>query len=325
MFRLLAAGAILSSAIATFGPSAAQTSGDVYPSKPITIVYPAAAGGSGDPLVRTFAEQASKILGQTIVVENKPGGNFTIGARAVLTAPPDGYTLLMGIPGHVNMKSFMDLPYDPIKNFTPIAKLTSSNYYFVVSDKFPAKTFREFVDYAKTHHVTHGTLAVGATGHVFAERLNALQGTKLVSAPYRSDGAIVNDMLGGQIDACFCSLPPALQHVKAGKLRVLATTAPSRGEPLTDAPTFRELGYVGSQFNYSTWLGLLGPEKLPADRVKKIADAFQTVMQLPVIVSYLQNFGTAPDFMGPSEFQPFLVKTFGEWDADVKKSNSKIQ
>lgn len=325
MYRIFLIGLIAACTSMTWAQTGPSAGDDAYPAKPIRVVYPAAAGGAVDPLLRVIMEEVSKIVGQPIIVDNKPGGNYTIAGKAVLMAPPDGYTLLMSFPGHITMKSFVKLPYDPIKDFTPVAKVLKSSYWFVIDARLPVNTFKEFVEYAKTHHVTHGTLAVGSTGHVFAERLNAFQGTKLISAPYRSDGAIVNDMLGGEIGACFCSLPATVQHIKAGKLRLLGTTASERAAAFPDIPTFRELGFTGNHFNYQTWLGLFAPEKTPPERWMKFASALRTVMQRPSTTAYLQTFMMTPDYQDSAEFHAFLVKTFAEWDSDVKKTNIKIQ
>lgn len=323
MYKSLCLGIVLAaSGLAHAQGSAAAND---YPNKPITVIYPAAAGGAGDPLVRRIMEQVGKVLGQPIVVDNKPGGNFTIGPKAVLAAPADGYTLLVTFPGHINMKAFMDLPYDPIKSFEPIAKLTASHYWFVVRPDLPARTFGEFVGYAKAHQVNHGTLAVGSTGHVFAERVNATLATRILSAVYRGEGPIVTDVIGGHLDACFCSPSTVLQHVKAGRLRVLATTAPGRSTSAPEVPSFAELGYTGSPYNYSTWLGVFAPEKTPPERVKKVAAALETVMQQPAIVALLKGFTIDVDYKDPAEFQAFLEKSMGDWLSDVKQAKIKIE
>ncbi len=315
--------------LATLGSTAlAQGSGsagaEAYPTRPITVVYPAAAGGAGDPSVRIVMEQVAKILGQPVVVENRPGGNFTIGPRAVLAAPSDGYTLLETFPGHINMKAFMTLPYDPIESFTPIAKLSKATYWFVVNPKLPVKDFKEFVEYAKTNQVNHGTLATGSNGHVFAERVNAQFGTKILSAPYKGEAPIMTELIGGTLDACFCSPSTVINHVRAGKLRVLASTSLARSAVAPEVPTFKEQGFVGSHFEYTTWLGVFGPARMPPERVAKVAAALQTAMQQPHIVDFLKGNTTEVDYKGPAEFKGFLTASLADWVSDVKKSNIKL-
>lgn len=310
-------------ALTSLGSSAADA--DDYPSRPITVLYPTAPGGTGDTITRYVMERVSKILGQPVVIENKAGGNLTIAGRALLAAKPDGYTLLSTINGQITAKALMELPYDPLKDFTPVGKMVTGYFFLAVNAKLPVNNFREFVEYAKTHQVSHGAWAPSSLGNVFAETVNMKLGTRIVTAMYRGEGQIVTDMIGGTLDACFCTVQATLQHAKAGKLKVIGYTGPSRSPLFPDVQTFAEQGYVGAPYDYGAWVGVLASAKTPPERIKKFAAAMQTVMKQTDVIEYAQAGHMTIEYQGPAQFQNDLTRSYGAWETAVRAANIQLK
>lgn len=319
--RLLCMGIALSVAAAA-SPAA---DADDYPNRPITVIVPLSAGGSGDVLTRFVMERVSKVIGQPVMVDNKPGGNLVIAARALLSAKPDGYTMLSTINAQITGKALMDVPYDPFKDFAPVAKMVTGYFVFAVHPKLPVNNFREFVEYAKAHPVSHGAFAPSSLGNVFAESMNDKLGTKITTAMYKGGAPIVNDLLSGTLDACLCTPQEVLQHANAGKLKILGTTAPTRSPLFAQVPTLAEQGFTGSPFDYGAWVGLVTSSGTPPERIRKFSDAVQVVMKQPEVIEFMRTAHALPEYENPATFKDYLVKNYAQWEADVRKAKIEIK
>ena len=235
-----------------------------YPSKPIKIIAPVQPGGGVDLVARQTGDGLSKALGQPVVVENQSGGGGVVGSQATARAAPDGYTLMVGYVGtHGTNPAVRKLPYDAIKDFTPIAMVGGTPNVLVVPPSVPADTLRDFIAYAKANagKLSYGSSGPGTLTHLAMEQLKVTAGLDIVHVPYRGIGPAFADILGGQTQAMFPGLAAALPHIKAGKVKPLAVTGNKRHPLVPDVPTFEELGFAG--FDGVQWYGIVGPRQSP--------------------------------------------------------------
>lgn len=266
MNRLIAIAAI---AIALAHPDAGAQS--AFPNRPIRIIVPAAPGGTVDILSRAVSQKLSEGLGQSVVVENKPGASTNLGNDFVARAPADGYTLLMsGITLSTNSHLYAKLTYDPQKDFAPITLIATSGNVLVVNPALGVSNVRELIALAKTKpgRLHYGTPAVGATGHLAGEMFNAMAGVKLTQVPYKGAAPALTDLIAGQIEMTFDNIPAAIAHIRSGKLKALAVTSATRSAILPDVPTVAESGVPG--YDISAWFGLVAPVRTPSEVINKL-------------------------------------------------------
>jgi tripartite-type tricarboxylate transporter receptor subunit TctC len=296
-----------------------------WPSKPIKLIVPYAAGGSTDVVGRVIAEYLGQRIGQNIVVENRPGKGATIGTSQVAKAAPDGYTLVVS-----NISSFAvapplygDLDYDPVKDFTHITLASFNPSVLVVNPSFPAKTLAEYVAYAKANpdKLAFATSGPGSSNHILGTMLGLVSNTKLVHIPYRGAGPAMQDVMAGNVPSMFDSLPSAAPHIKAGKVRALAVSGEQRNPSFPDVPTMKESGYP-DLVSYS-WFGLSGPAKLPAPIVERLAAEMQVVLKNPEVVKRWQEMGAESSTMTPAEYTAFVKTELEKATAAVKASGAK--
>jgi tripartite-type tricarboxylate transporter receptor subunit TctC len=314
---------LLAASLTTFAlPSHAEAP---WPSKPIKLVVPYAAGGSTDVVGRVMAEYLGQRLGQNIVVENRPGKGASIGTSQVAKAAPDGYTLVVS-----NISSFAiapplygDLDYDPVKDFTHITLASFNPSVLVVNPSFPAKTLADYVAYAKANpdKLAFATSGPGSSNHILGTMLGLVSGTKLVHIPYRGAGPAMQDVIAGNVPSMFDSLPSAAPHIKAGKVRALAVSGEQRNPSFPDVPTMKESGYP-DLVSYS-WFGLSGPAKLPAPIVERLAAEMQVVLKNPDVIKRWQEIGAESSTMTPTEYTAFVKKELEKATAAVKASGAK--
>ncbi len=278
--------------LAVAGTSAMAQS---WPTRPISLIVPFAAGGTTDVLARALADKLSQSLGQPVVVESKPGAGATIGADFVAKAKPDGHTLLMGAVHHTIASSvYKKLPYDFAKDLAPITTVALVPNVLVVNASTPAKNVNELVALLKA---SPGKLAYGSNGNGTAQHLIGTQfqnqtGTAVIHIPYKGSGPLSTDLLGGQIMMTFDTITPVLPHIKAGKLRALAVTTAKRSAALPDVPTLEEAGLKG--FNIGTWFGVLAPAATPQDIVTRLNAEMVKVIQSPEFRSRMAEIGAEP-------------------------------
>src|SRR6185437_10057035 len=252
-------------AIALFALTAVAARGDTFPSRPIRIVVPFAAGGATDLIARVVGQKLTESLGQAVVVENRPGASGMIGADLVAKAPPDGYTLLMASTAEIaiNPSLYSKMSYDPQKDLAPITLAGVTPLILVVNPASPLHSVADIVKEAKAHPgtISFASAGNGSVQHLSGELVKVLTSTDMVHVPYKGAAPALTDVLSGQVTMFFSGMPPAMPHVKSGKLRALAVTTPKRSPAAPDVPTMAEAGVQG--FDISNWFGLLAPAGTP--------------------------------------------------------------
>jgi tripartite-type tricarboxylate transporter receptor subunit TctC len=296
-----------------------------YPAKPIKIIAPVQPGGGVDLVARTIADRLGQALGQSIIVENQSGGGGVVGSLATARAAPDGYTLMVGYVGtHGTNPAVRKLPYDAIKDFTPIAMVGGTPNILVVPPSLPVTTLREFIQYAKSNagKLSYGSAGPGTLTHLAMEQLKVAADLDLVHVPYRGIGPAITDILGGQTQALFPGLAAALPHVKAGKMRPLAITGLKRDRLVPDVPTFEELGYKG--FDGVQWYGIVGPANLPAPIVKLLNDNINKLLENPELRERLSGEALDPMPMSPDAFGKYIRDDIARWSRLAKERNISV-
>ena len=288
-----------------------------YPAKPIKIVVPYAPGGGADSVARIVARKVSDNTGHVIVIENKGGAGAIVGTEQVAKAEPDGYTLLLGQSGpiSINPAVYKSLPYDPVKDFAPIAMTTAYPYVLVVNAELTAKTLQELVALAKSKPdaLNYGSTGVGAANHLVAELFDSKAGIKLTHVPYRGTALAVGDLLSGQLTMVFGDPISVLPHIKSGKLRALAVTSLERSPVAPDVPTVAESGYPG--FEALAWHGILAPARTPPEIVRKLNEEIVKALRDRATRELLANQAMQPVGDTPQAFAAFIQKDIAIWKA----------
>jgi tripartite-type tricarboxylate transporter receptor subunit TctC len=277
--------------------------GDDYPSRPIHLVVPAPAGGGSDIYGRLLASRLAPILGQPVVVENRAGAAGRIAYEHVAKSKPDGYTLIIATSAILLQKlMYQSLPYDPVKDFAPIARVARNQQILVIPASLPATDLRSFVALVKAHPGEHNYAhsGVGNPPHLAAELLCAMAGLDMVGVQYTGDATALVDLLAGRVSMFFGSIAPAVPHVNSGKLRALAVSGPTRSPAVPDVPTMAEAGVPG--YAVSGWFGLLAPAGTPASIVQRLNDAVVKVMAMPDVQKTFLDSGIEPGSSSVEEF-----------------------
>jgi tripartite-type tricarboxylate transporter receptor subunit TctC len=298
MFKtLIAAMAMIAAVVA---PATAQ---DKWPSRPVTIIVPFAAGGNTDVMARLFSERLSTKLGQQFIVENKTGAGGSVGLTAAARAAPDGYTIAVATTGGITTNPIMQkgkIAYDPDKDFTYLYGMASQPNLWVVHPSVPAKTMPEFIAWLKANPNTpYGTSGVGSTQHVCGEYLAQLIGTPLAAVAYRASNQTMQDLIAGQIKVSCDNYSSAIEQVRAGTIRAIAITSPKRYPLAPDMPTVAEtLAGYGVEASF----GWVGPANLPADITKRLAETLAEVGKDPVLRQRMAEFGVLQTEFGPADY-----------------------
>ena len=295
-----------------------------YPTKPITLVVPTAAGGTTDLSARMLAQGLTPVIGQSVVVDNKGGGNGNIAASIVKRAEADGYTLFLQYSGyHVISPHLTKVAQWSQSDFQPVANVISAPQIIVVRDGLPVKTLAELIAYAKANpgKLNYASSGNGSLQHVTGAMLEQQGGVKMVHVPYKGTGPALQDLLGGQVDLTFGTAPPFMPHIQSGKLRVLAVTGKERLPSLPDVPTTAEAGYPG--VNATSWFGLFAPAATPKAVIDKLAADTRAVVQSAAFKQKAQEQGATADYLGPQQMADRVKADLASW-ADVVKA-SKIE
>jgi tripartite-type tricarboxylate transporter receptor subunit TctC len=318
MFKVLAVAA---SALALVAPQAARATD--YPTRVINMVVPFPPGGASDTAGRIVSQQLEKQLGKNIVIENKPGATGNTGARFVAKSEPDGYTLICAALSvfAINAALFKDLPYDPAKDFDLLTVAVRTPNVLVVRRDFPAKDYKEFVEYLKAHpgEVTFASSGSGSSDHLTAELFWQKTGTKANHIPYKGGGPAIADLIGGHADASFANLGNIYPQVHLGKVRALAITSEKRDPMLPDTPTLQELGLQGADV-YS-WQALGGPKGMPEDVRAKLATEMVKALHEPSVKEAFAKTGFEIVANTPEEFRTFQAAEIARWKDVVAKGN----
>ncbi len=295
-----------------------------YPNRAVRLVVPFPAGGPADALGRVIADQLNKMWGQPVIIENRGGAGGNLGAEVVARAAPDGYTLLLNASSHViNASLYEKLPYDPIKDFTPVSEVASYMLVLVVHPSAPAKSVKEFVALAQSKQdgLSVANAGLGTPTHLAAVLFAQAAGVNLVHVPYRGAAPASTDLIAGQVPAMFNNPVNAVPQVRSNNLRALAVTGAKRLSLLPDLPTIAESGYPG--FETRTWYGLFGPAGMPADIVRKLHADTEKVLRIPEIANNLIAQGWDIVVSPPDQFSVVLQSEFDRWSAVVKRAGIK--
>src|SRR5665647_1547502 len=315
--------AVLALMLASAGASAQS-----YPTKLIHLVVPYPAGGPLDIMARAIGQKLTEAWKQPVVVDNRAGAGGNIGADFVAKSAPDGYTLLMGaVATHaINPTLYGKMPYDPVKDFAPVALVAQVPNILVVNPSVPARSVRELIELARARpgYLNFGSGSTGSTGHLAGELFNTMAGVKMVHIPYKGAAPAMADLLAGQVQLMFDNLASALPHVKAGKLRALAVTTLARSPAMPDLPTIAESGLPG--FDLSTWFGLLVPAGTPPEIVAKLNAEVVRALNAKDMRERLEKMGAEPPANNtPERFAAFIRTEAAKYAKVVKDSGAKVE
>lgn len=318
--RMKALPALTLAFITSFSTGVATAQTSDYPNKPIKIVVGFTPGGSTDAIGRQIANSFSNILGQSVIVENKPGANGNLATDFVRRAPPDGYTLFYTSIGHVtNPLIYKDAKYDPVKDFTPIGQVLAGPNLLVVPPNSRFKSVKELIDYGRANpgKINFASSGIGSSLHLSGELFKQLSGVDMVHIPYKGAGSLMPHLMSGQVDLAFPNLPTGIKLVEQGQLRALGVTTSTRSAIAPNIPTIEEAGVP--KYDMSTWYGLVGPADLPAPILKKLTDALAQTMNDPEFKGRLVAQGMDPRPSSPQDFAKFIQSESTRWTAIMKE------
>ena len=320
MLRL--GGALIACAlVATTGYAQGE---QAYPGRPIRMIVPYAPGGTTDIVARLIGPKLTESLGQPVVVDNRPGGNTIIGTSALAKAQPDGYTIMIMVIAHVIVPNLIATPYDPIKDFAPIAAISASEQVLVVHPSVAA-SLKELIALAKEKpgQLNYGSAGSGGLTHLASELFNTMAGLKTQHIPYKGAGPGITDLIGGQIQMYFATPVSVMQHIKSGRLRALAITGESRSSALPQVPTFAQAGMPG--FEVKNWQGMLAPAGTPKVIVTKLSNEVAAILRQPDVKSKLVSQGLEPFVMTPEEFGALMRADMAKFAKVIKSANIKLE
>jgi tripartite-type tricarboxylate transporter receptor subunit TctC len=317
---LLAASALL----AVPGAGFAQGSGN-YPNKTIRLVVPFPPGGSVDPLARVLAQSLTEALGQQVLVDNRPGGNTVIGTDLVAKAPADGYTLLLTASSHVANPLLVPTNYDPLKDFVPVATLSTSDMILCTNPSVPVNNLQELLALAKARpgSLNFSSAGSGNPNHLAGELMNMMADVKTSHVPYKGGGPAVQDLIGGQVQFTFGSPIIVLPFIKAGKLKAIAVTSPKRMAVLPQVPTMSEAGLKG--YEMRVWYAMLAPAGTPKDVLAKLNTEITRIMGTPEVKEKLDAGGMERYQVAPDKFEAVMKQDMEKFAHIIKTANVKLE
>lgn len=293
-----------------------------FPQRPVTLVVPTPPGGSTDFTARLIAEPLTRALGQSVIVDNKPGASGNIGNQFVARSRPDGYTLLMAYSGYQvgNPHLFKDAGWDPLKDFVPVAMVTRAPQVFAVNAALPVNSLQELIAYAQKNpgKLNYASSGNGSIQHIAGELFKQLTGTFITHIPYRGSGPAVQDLLAGTVDLYVTTPASVVSHIKSGRLRALAVTSPKRLISLPDVPTATEAGLKG--YDLDSWFALYAPVGTPAAVVQQINAEVNKILQQPEIRKKAEDSGTSVEALTPAQLGEFTRKELDYWGGVIKSA-----
>jgi len=316
----------LAATLAILAPHAARAA-DAYPAKPVRFVVAFPPGGGTDIIARAIAQKLAERIAQQVVVDNRPGAGGNIGTDIVAKSAPDGYTMLMGSAGPlaINASLFGKMPFDPIKDLAPVTLAASTPNVLVVHPSLRAATVKELIALAKARpgEINFASSGHGTPAHLAGELFNSMVGVKMVHVPYKGAAPALADLLGGQVQLMFSTMPPALPHVKDGKLRALAVTSAKRSPAAPDLPTLDEIALPG--FEANTWHGVVVPAGTPATIVARLNREIVAILHLPDVVERFSSQGAEALGSTPEEFAAYIRSETLKWAKVVRDSGAKAE
>jgi tripartite-type tricarboxylate transporter receptor subunit TctC len=296
-----------------------------YPAKPVRIVSIFPPGGGNDAICRAVAPKLAERFKQQFIVENRPGANGIVGTEVTARAAPDGYTFALIPSAHaVNASLYKKLPYDSIRDFTPITLVGSSPLILAVHPTLPAKNVKELIAFAKSRpgQLTYVSSGVGSSGHLAGAMFDNMTGTKMLHIPYKGMGLAITDLIGGQVFMTFGTSLSVTPHLRTGRLRALATTSAQRMKTMSETPTIAETvpGYEAT-----LWYGFAGPARMPPDIVRRLATEIGAVLALPDVREHFTSQGLEPTPSTPEQFAKLLVSDLDRWAKVVERAGVKVE
>ena len=294
---------------------------DVYPKRPIRLVLPVAAGGGSDITARSIAPKLTEAWGQQVIIDNRPGGGGIMGMEIVSRANPDGYTLIQGSIGPVaiDVSLHEKLPYDPLKDFTPIARGVSALNVLVVHPSLPVSSVKELIAYAKANptKLNYGSSGVGHADHLAGELFKTMTGVKMEHVAYKGGAPAMTELIGGSIELIFATVSTAVPYMKSGRIRTIAVTSEKRAPTLPDIPTVAESGVPG--FSVDNWYSVLGPRGMPKAMANKLHADFSAALRHADVARRLEGFGIFPFLLPtPEAFRDYLQAEIAKYSRIVK-------
>jgi tripartite-type tricarboxylate transporter receptor subunit TctC len=296
-----------------------------YPSRPVRVVVPFAAGGGADVIARVVAQKLGERLGQGFFVDNRPGAAGNIGTDIAAKAPPDGHTLLVIGPNHTtNPHLFAKLPFDPVKDFVPVSLLTAAPYILLVTPELPVKTFPELLALAraKPGQLAYGSAGNGTAGHLAMELIKTTAGIDLLHVPYKGSPPMLTDLMGGQVALGFDNVLSASPHIAAGRLRPVASSGSHRSPTLPDVPTIAESGLAG--FEVTVWQGLLAPAGTPEAIVDRLGREVRAALAEADVRERMAGLGVEVIGSDPDAFAGFIARDIAKWEPVIRASGARI-
>ena len=325
-FQKCGTGFLLAAALA-MGLAAVEAAAQAYPARSVRLIVPFSPGGAADVPARIVAQRLSDVLGQQVVIENRPGAGSTIGADFAAKAQPDGYTLFLLSNTHfVSAALYKSLPYDSLNDYAPISQVTSAPNVLVVHASLPAKSVKELVALAKSKRrkIDYASSGNGSTQHLTGALFCKMAGIEMTHIPYRGSGPVTADLLGGQVQVAFPGIAGMLPHIKAGRLRALGVTGAKRSPELPGVPAISEAGV--SNFVMVAWFGIAGPKGLPREIQMKLHGDLLRVLVLPDILKNLTAAGQEITWQDtPERFFEFMKSEAAKWARAVKDSGAQLQ
>lgn len=306
--------------------AAGAAQADNYPSKPVHILVPYAAGGAVDVLARTLGQALAKTWGQQPVIDNRPGAGGIVASQTLTKSAPDGYTLILVASGHpLNQFIYPSVPYDTFKDFTPITEVASSPLAIVVAKDSPYKTLGDLLAAAKKEpdKLSYGMSGNGTSAHLAGELLKYMSGTRIVAIPYKGGAPALTAVIAGEIPLSINPLAEAIGQLEGGPVRALAVTSAERAKALPDVPTIAEAGVPG--YDVSVWWGVLGPANMPPEIVSKLEADLKAALQDPGVLSTLSKIGAAPVGSSTKEFDAYMHAEATKWEPVLKAANIRAQ
>ena len=298
---------------------------DPYPVKPIRMIVGFPPGGGTDLTARPVAQKMSELLGQQVIVENRPGAAGNIATEQVARAAPDGYTLLMGTIAAlaINPSLYGNLRFDPETDLAPVIQVVDSTNVLALHPSVPASSVRELIALAKEKSLSAGSSGVGATGHLAIEFFNLMAGVKLVHVPYKGGAPAMSDLVGGQVHLVFATTASAIPHVKSGRIKGIAVTTAKRSALLPELPTISEAGLAG--FDANNWYGLVVPAKTPRAIIDQLNAEVTKILNMPDVRTALFNQGLDPAPGTPEQFGAYIRAERSKWARVIKESGAKAE
>jgi tripartite-type tricarboxylate transporter receptor subunit TctC len=321
----MADGRMLAAAVLTIGLCSTPADAQTYPSRPIKVIVPYTPGSPVDVLARVVTQPLSARLGQSIVIDNRPGAGTTIGTKLAANSDPDGYTLLVGATSFIlSFLLYQNLDYDPVKSFQPVAMLAHSPQVLVVAPSVPAATVHELIAHAKANpgKLNFG-FGLGTLPQILGESFKAVTATDIASIPYKGGAQAITDMLGGRIDMNFGTTATLLPLIQQGRIRALAVTTQTRSKDLPDVPTMIESGLPQLALIFSA--GVLAPAGTPADIIGRLNAEINDAMETPELIAAMAKLGFEPRIWSPQDYGAFLADEMRRWPPIVRAAGVKAE